>query len=447
MTDLEFIEIYKQSNCRIPTLCKQSIVVKDFLSLRFPDCSEKDKVEAAYRILHNMEEKPKCPVCGKPIPFVSMKRGYRSFCSNECMNSSLGKQISQNRLKESMIEKYGVDNPQKSKYIKEKTKQTCLKKYGVEYCAQNKEIKNKQKQTMLQRYGIEHALQSSEFKDKVKDTMLERYGVEHSLQSKDSQNKFKQTMQQRYGVNYTGESKELQTKMRQTSLDKYGVDNPMKNEEMYKKVKQTCLERYGVEYISQSEKIKQRIQENNLKKYGVKFTTQLESVKQKIKETNIKRYGTEYVMRFINKGKQTKKDNGTYSTSKVEELLYKKLCKFFGSENIQRQYKSDIYPFSADFYIIPNDLYIEIQGSWTHGPHPFDETNKDDIILKDKWLNKKSEYYKSAIDVWLDRDPKKRQIAKEQNINFIEIFSINSEYCFNCIMMYIVSKQTGYQLY
>lgn len=447
MTDLEFIKIYNESNCKIPTLCKKNKDVELFLSIRFPDCGKKNKVEAAYRILHNIEDKPKCPVCGKPVPFVTMAYGYKLFCSNECMNSNIGKQILKDNFKNKMLEKYGVDNPMKLKEVKEKSEQTCLKKYGVTNPQKCKEIQNKQKQTMLKRYGVEYILQSKKFRDEAKNTMIKRYGVEHALQSKDSQNKFKNTMQERYGVNYTGESKELQNKMKQTSLERYGVDNPMKNEELYKKVKKTCLKKYGVEYISQSEEIKQKMQDNNLKKYGVKFTTQLESVKQKVKETNIKRYGTDYVMKFINKGKQTKKDNGTYITSKVEELVYKKLCKFFGDDNIQRQYRSDIYPFSVDFYIIPNDLYIEIQGSWTHGPHPFDETNKDDIVLKDKWLNKKSDYYKSAIDVWLYRDPKKRQTAKEYNINFIEIFSINSEYCFNCIMLYIVSKQSGYQLY
>ena len=40
----------------------------------------------------------------------------------------------------------------------------------------------------------------------------------------------------------------------------------------------------------------------------------------------------------------------------------------------------DLLYFTYYFY----DLYIEIQGSWTHGPHPYDSNNSDDLILKNK---------------------------------------------------------------
>lgn len=40
------------------------------------------------------------------------------------------------KRKETVLEKYGVDNVGKYEVIKEKRKETCLKKYGVEYTTQ-----------------------------------------------------------------------------------------------------------------------------------------------------------------------------------------------------------------------------------------------------------------------------------------------------------------------
>ena len=452
MTDNEFIKIYNENKHiynKIPCLCKHIPDVNLFLISRFNDSHT--KVESAYRILHNIEQKPICPVCGKILPFVSMQIGYKTFCCNECKNTEKGKQYCKDKLKNSMLKKYGVENPMQLDIFKEKSKQTCLKNYGCEYPSQDKDIREKQMATMQKKYGVSSALQSKKFRDKFTETMQEKYGVSSALQSKKFRDKFTETMQERYGVNYTGESDILKHKMMETSLKKYGVINPAMSDDIKQKVINTNLKQYGVEYIAQSPIIKQRMQENNMRKYGVKFTTQLESTKQKVKETNIQRYGENYLMKFSNKGQQTKRQNGTFATSSVETTLYKKLCKYFDSENIIKQYKSELYPFNCDFYIKSENLYIEIQGSWTHGSHPYNEKNEDDIILKNKWenkwKNKGSDYYKCALDVWIYRDTKKRNIAKTNNINFIEIFSINSEYCLNCILSYINEGLHGYMIY
>ena len=52
----------------------------------------------------------------------------------------------------------------------------------------NKEVQEKIRQTMLKRYGVEYPLQSKEIKDKMKQTNLERYGVENVYQSKNVKN-------------------------------------------------------------------------------------------------------------------------------------------------------------------------------------------------------------------------------------------------------------------
>ena len=78
----------------------------------------------------------------------------------------------------------------------------------------------------------------------------------------------------------------------------------------------------------------------------------------------------------------------------------------------------------CDFYIGDLDLYMEYQGNWTHGKHPFDSNSIEDMIIVDAWNKKATSYYESAIDVWTKRDPSKRKTARDNNLNWIEFFSM-----------------------
>ena len=120
----------------------------------------------------------------------------------------------------------------------------------------------------------------------------------------------------------------------------------------------------------------------------------------------------------------TKLKNNTINTSQPENKIAKLLETKY--KVIERQYKSKEYPFNCDFYIPELDLYIEYQGNWTHGNHPYNPFNKEDKILSIKWLNKSefSSYFKCAFDTWTVRDPLKRKVAKENNLNWIEFFTL-----------------------
>ena len=74
------------------------------------------------------------------------------------------------------------------------------------------------------------------------------------------------------------------------------------------------------------------------------------------------------------------------------------------------------------------DLFIELQGYYTHGEHPFDANNIDDIKhlneLKVKYQSYYDEhgYWPQIITIWTEKDVEKRNKAKENNLNFIEEF-------------------------
>ena len=159
--------------------------------------------------------------------------------------------------------------------------------------------------------------------------------------------------------------------------------------------------------------------------YGVENPFQVDKNKEKIRNTCIKRYGVTSPnknSKILNKGLETKKKNHTVNTSRPENEIYEKLLIKF--KKVQRQYKSKVYPFLCDFYIEDLELYIEYQGNWTHGGHPFNSNNEIDIFILEKWKEKATDYYKSAVDVWSIRDPLKRKIAKENKLNWIEFFNM-----------------------
>ena len=190
-------------------------------------------------------------------------------------------------------------------------------------------------------------------------------------------------------------------KTKQTYLKKYGIENIFKD---IKFIKQKTKEKFGVENAMQSLEIQEKAKQTRIKKYGVDHPSKSEIVKLKIYNTH--------------------KQNHTFNTSKPELKLLEILQNKFGDFDIEYQYKSPQYPFVCDFYIKSLDLYIELQGSWTHGKAPYDPKNEKHIkkLLEWKQKSQTSQFYRNAIDVWTRTDVEKRRIAKENGIKLIEVF-------------------------
>ena len=268
-----------------------------------------------------------------------------------------------------------------SSETKEKFKKTIIDKYGsLENYSEIQKINtinnprntnpNKAKQTCLERYGVTSYTKTDEYKEKCKKSCLERYGV----------------------TSYT-KTDECINKSRRTKKEKYGDENFVN----IKKSKQTCLERYGVDNFSKTDTYKNIIQNKHV------------IIQQKIY--------------------QTKKQNKTFNSSSIEKQFEAYLKE--NNINYKTQYKSELYPFNCDFYLPDRDLYLEINAHWTHGGHPFDSTNKDDLLLLEQWKSKNTKFYDIAINTWTVRDVLKRETAKKNNLNYIEVFSSNIEELIN----------------
>ena len=315
--------------------------------------------EYLYLYYHNMTDRPKCKCCDNKVNFIDFTHGYRIYCSVKCQTSD--PEIIEKGLNKKE-ERYGKGNLSNSK----KAQQTKLERYGDP----NYRDKEKSKRTCQERYGADNPMKNKEIVKKSLDNKIKLYGKNNISNQK---------------------------KTRQTCQERYGVDNVSYIPEVIKKIESTKLEKYGDKYYSNREKAKQTM----IEKYGVENVIVLPEIRDKIYKTKRKRK--------------------TFVLSSIE-LQFKNWLDEHKIKYIY-QYKNEEYPFVCDFYFPNINLYLEIQGNWVHGKHPYNEHNIDDYRLLQKWINKNTPYYIQAIQTWTIRDPQKRQWAKDHNLNWKEVFT------------------------
>lgn len=212
-------------------------------------------------------------------------------------------------------------------------------------------------------------------------------------------------------------SKKKKEKYKNTCLERYGVETPLKDKKKREIGKNTCLRKYGVEFASQSELTKEKIRKTCLKKYNVEWISKSKYWKEKMS-------GIMSSDKVQNHRITELKFHGTFNTSKPEEKLFLYIKDKFPS--VKRQYKDkERYPWCCDFYIPELDYFIELQGSWTHGKHPFNCNSKEDQLILKKWKEKSKNhlFYLNAIKTWAERDVKKRNTAIQNKLNFKELWS------------------------
>ena len=126
-----------------------------------------------WHLYYGISDIPKCKnkKCNNNVKWQKSRPIYTDFCSTTCGYESDERK---EKIRQTNLERYGVENPNQSKEIQNKTKKTNLERYGVENPNQSKEIREKTKQTNLERYGVESPLQSKEIQEKIKQTNLER---------------------------------------------------------------------------------------------------------------------------------------------------------------------------------------------------------------------------------------------------------------------------------
>ena len=340
----------------------------------YDDLSEKTPVyEIYYRLKNNLKKRPVCIICGKPVKYTSGH--YAKFCSKECQYSDLGKKITKDIKIKSNLEKYGVEHTSQLKEVTDK--RTKSRADHVD------KIQQHVRESLYKKYGAYDVMHIPHILQKIKDTNLKKFGVEFPLQQ----------------------------------LKK-------ENSEIYQKISQTCINKFGVDSLLKNKEVREKIKQTNIQKYGVDNPLKNKEIREKIKQTNIQKYGVDNPLKNKEIWKKSQDNRQISSKSKLENNFLNYLKLKYESDDIITQYKSKEYPYYCDFYIKSINLYIEIQGHWTHNDHPFDINNLNDQQIMNIWRTKSlsDKYYKNALNTWTIKDVEKRNTAIQNNLNYLEIF-------------------------
>jgi hypothetical protein len=171
----------------------------------------------------NCMELTMCDTCGQvPKRWDIAKKAYGRFCSSKCAHAHPDVT---NRTKATCMERYGSSSNLNSALGIKKTQESMIAKYGVDHPAKSKDIRNKTKDTLMQQHGVDCALQIPSAVEKTLQTNLARYGVSHHLSSESVRHKIKETNLQRYGVENPGSCPEIQKKKKATLKASNGIIN------------------------------------------------------------------------------------------------------------------------------------------------------------------------------------------------------------------------------
>ena len=237
------------------------------------------------------------------------------------------------------------------------------------YCSRKcsaQEAPEKSMKTCREKYGVDFMSQVPEFRRRVKETCMRKYGVTSNLASADSINK-----------------------RRETCKKKYGTDHPCQNSEVKSKIKSTLIEKHGVECGYNTEKAQEKMRS---------------------KESQEKRFAS--LMQ-----------HHTISTSHPEKELCLYMKEKFPDVCTQHVDRAR-YPWHCDFYIPSLDLFLELNGHWTHNTHPYDPYNIEDQKKAEEWKSKHTPYYDNAVKTWTVLDVKKRETAKKNNLYYKEVWTL-----------------------
>lgn len=358
--------------------------ILEYLNLRYNDSD--CMTETIRRIQYKLEERPVCKFCGGHVSFNGYHKGSMHYSA--CCCSSYHAKYTKDKRFETNIKKYGRKNFGSA----EKVKEYWINHYGVDNPAKTDFVKKKMRETNLRKYGFNCSSKSEIVKEKTKQTCLKRYGVEYTGQIKEAKEKSKKTCLEKYGSEYYIGSKDCLEKTIEFSKQNYNVDWFTKSEEIKNKAKETMLKRYGVEYSMQIPKNKEYM-----------------SYLMSSYEMQERRYNT-------------MKRNHTFNSSSTEEEFFLYIKSRF--PKVIRQYKDkNRYPYFCDFYIPELDYFIELQGYYTHGKHPFDPNSNEDLQLIEYYKKKYGEDCQ-PITIWSIKDVEKRDCAKSNHLNFKEVWSL-----------------------
>ena len=248
--------------------------------------------------------------------------------------------------------------PREKEQTLEKTRKTNMKKYNVEHVFQSIHFKKENKKTLMARHGVSHNLKIESALLKREETWMKKYGVDNPLKNDSVQRKRIETLNNNFGVNSPFESIEIRQSAKNTMFDRYGYENPFKEEAI-----RDSWDRFDMAI----------------------------------------------------KAHETKKHNGSYGKSQIEDFHYKVLCLTYNNVNIERQKPTNSW--SIDFYFPGDDTYRDFHGAYFHGKNETHDSLIEKAIIYESKTGKSKSQYRTIANTII-RDELKQQYFSDNNINY-----------------------------
>lgn len=128
----------------------------------------------------------KCDYCGKV--FLKVYQDYFLRKKKSIIKKDACQDCSHIKSKDSIFEKYGIDNIMENKEIREKIKQTNIERYGSDVYMKTDEFKNKSKATKILKYGTDNVQSLPKVKNKIRNS--QNFKIDY-ISLKFSENNFK----------------------------------------------------------------------------------------------------------------------------------------------------------------------------------------------------------------------------------------------------------------
>jgi len=163
------------------------LFTQDIKDIKFP-----------FKVWHWVNNEPNYMTCycgNRVSPKMNWCDGYKQYCSNKCSANNIE---TKNKLKNTLLDKYGVEHYSKTKEYINKVKNTNIQRWGVDNYAKTDEFIKKSKKTYLDRYGVDNYTKTQDYIIKSKQTNLNRLGVEFPTQSNVIKEKIRKTNEIKY---------------------------------------------------------------------------------------------------------------------------------------------------------------------------------------------------------------------------------------------------------
>lgn len=202
-------------------------------------------------------------------------------------------------------------------------------------------------------------------------------------------------------------------KLMQTQIDLYGGVG-LASEKAIDSYRNTCLNKYGVNNVMQSKQVL-----NKLVSPFANSDVREKSLQSRIVNSRI----------ALN---ESDTHNGLLLQSPHERIVFALLVERFGYSDVIYQYGrypfDARYPFSCDFYLKNEDIFIELNGHYSHGNHWYDATNTADVMRRIQLQSSQSKHSRSAVKTWCDIDVIKRNKAKSSGIKYLVFWNGNNHF-------------------